>query len=112
MRAHLKHKNIPNKTDKGKLPIWISEPEFKADPVHRKKIVAIKFYKIASAPVATSRVTPAMAKRLKKNWGYMIRQGKDCDIETFKNNAKAVLEHMFDNHKYCNSQWCLALKAK
>ena len=42
----------------------------------------------------------------------MIRQGKDCDIETFKNNAKAVLEHMFNNHKYCNSQWCLALKAK
>ena len=27
-------------------------------------------------------------------------------------NAKAVLEHMYDNHQYCNSQWCLALKAK
>ena len=69
MRAHLKHKKIPNKTDKGKLPIWISEPEFKADPGHRKKIVEIKFYKLANAPVATSRVTPAMTKRLKKIGG-------------------------------------------
>ena len=54
-----------------------------------------------------------MAKRLKKNWGYMIRQGKMMnDIEKYKDNAKAVLEHMFNNHQYCNPQWCLALRAK
>jgi len=25
---------------------------------------------------------------------------------------KAVLEHIFDEHKYCDVEWCLALKAK
>ena len=42
----------------------------------------------------------------------MIKQGKDCDIEIFKQNARAILEHMFNNHVYCNSQWCLALRAQ
>ena len=84
-----------------------------ADPGHRKKTVASKFYKLASAPVAQSRVTSAMAKRLKKNWGYMIRQGKNCnDIDLYQQKAKAVVEHMFNNHTYCDSAWCLALKAK
>ena len=98
--------------DKGKLPIWICEPDFMADPGHRKKVVASKFYKLAMAPVAVSRVTSAMAKRLKKNWGYMIRQGKHLeDVDEFILMAKAGVEHMFNNHVYCG-EWCLACKAK
>lgn len=39
MRAHLQHpKPVPK--DKGKLPLWIIQPEFKADPGHQKKTVA------------------------------------------------------------------------
>ena len=54
-----------------------------------------------------------MARRLKKNWGYLLRQGKNCEsVDQFKNNAQAVLEHMFNNHTHCNSQWCLALRAQ
>ena len=113
MRAHLKHKTSTSKTDKGKLPIWIMQPHFMADPGHRNKSVASKFYKLSSAPVSVSRVSPAMAKRLKKNWGYMLRQGRNCtNISEFMLKAKAVLEHMFDNHLYCSSTWCLALRAK
>ena len=41
MRAHLRHKKSPNKSDKGKLPLWIKEPEFKADPGHRNKGIRI-----------------------------------------------------------------------
>ena len=64
MRAHLKHKKSFNKKDKGKLSLWIKESEFKADPGHRNKTVASKFYRLASAPVAKSRVSSSMAKRL------------------------------------------------
>ena len=112
MRAHLKHNKGGGTKDKGKLPIWICEPDFMADPGHRKKVVASKFYKLAMAPVAVSRVTSAMAKRLKKNWGYMIRQGKHLEnVDEFTLMAKAVVEHMFNNHAYCG-EWCLARKAK
>ena len=72
MRAHLKHVNDTDPKHKGKLPIWIHEPEFLADPGHRKKSVSKKFYELANQRVSQSRVTKDMAKRLKKNWGYMV----------------------------------------
>jgi len=42
----------------------------------------------------------------------MIRQNRGSSIEELIQNSKAVLEHMFDNHEYCNNSWCGALKAK
>ena len=66
-----------------------------ADPGHRIKSVCKHFYKLASATVGMSRVNKLMAKRLKKNWGYMIRQSKMLSIVKFIENAKAPLEHMF-----------------
>ena len=101
MRAHCKYRRSTNKKDKGKLPLWIKEPEFKADPGHRKKTVAKKFYALANSTVDVSRVTSDMAKRLKKNWGYMIRQGKMMnDVDKYKDSAKAVLQHMYNTHQY------------
>ena len=113
MCAHLKHKVSNLKSDKGKLSLWILETDFKADPGYRNKTMAGKLYKLANASVAKSRITPAMARRLKKNWRYILRQGKNCEsVDKFKKNAQAVLEHMFNNHTHCNSQWCLALRAQ
>ena len=112
MRAHLRHPNPNNKNNKGKVPTWVHEPTFMADPGHRKKSVAKYFYKLASAKVGTSRVTKGMAKRLKKNWGYMVKQNKGKTIEEFVESANAPLEHLFGNHKYCKSEWCDALKAQ
>ena len=110
-RAHLRHLDPTNKKDKGKLPKWVYEPTFMADPGHRKKSVAKHFYKLATANVGTSRVTKGMAKRLKKNWGYMVKQNKGKTIEEFIEGAKAPLEHLFGNHTHCKVQWCDALKA-
>ena len=112
MRAHLKHPKPHLQKDKGKLPIWIYQPEFMADPGHRKKTVAKCFYKLASASAAVSPVTSDIAKRCKKNWGHVISQNRTCgDIDVFMEKAKAVVNHMFNEHKYCSKDWCLALKA-
>ena len=111
MCAYLRHpKDTPK--DKGKLPIWVFEPEFMADPGHRKKSVSKHFYKLASVPVGKSRASKNMAKRIKKNWGYMIRQNKGKSIEEFVKSSNAPLEHMFDNHVYCDPEWCGSLQAK
>lgn len=113
MRAHLRYNVNPHdKEDKGKLPLWIPEPEFLADPGHRVKCVSKYFYKLAKQKVAKSRVTKGMAKRLKKNWGYMIKQNKGGSLEDFVKNAHSPLEHLFNNHAYCSSKWCNALKAE
>ena len=109
MRAHLQH--VSNHRD-GKLPTWIREPEFFADPTHRIKVVA-HFYALATAPVRVSRVTKDIAKNLKKSWGYMIRQNRHLtNVEEFVDAAKACVEHMFNNHQHCNISWCNALKAE
>ena len=43
----------------------------------------------------------------------MIRTNCNCDdVDIFVDKAKAVLEHLYDNHKYCDASWCMALKAK
>ena len=42
----------------------------------------------------------------------MITQNKLQPMATFLQAAKAPLEHMFDNHTFCNADWCNGLKAK
>ena len=71
MRAHLHH---AKDHQDGKLPEWFLTPEFLANPRHQIKVVAEHFYALAAAPVQTSRVNKNHAKRLKKDWGYMIRK--------------------------------------
>ena len=66
MRAHCRHRKEDDPKDKGKLPSWIVEPEFLADPGHHKKSVSKHFYTLANQPVSKSRVTKDMAKRLNK----------------------------------------------
>ena len=110
MRAHLQYPHVGDK--KGKLPLWIYSPEFLADPSHQKKVVAKHFYALASAPVSSSRVTNDHAKRMKKNWGYMLQLNTQTPMNTFVEKSKAPLEHMFNNHKYCTVEWCQALQAQ
>ena len=98
------------KDDKGKLPHWIREPNFLADPTHRNKVVASKFYDLATARVSMSRLTKTHAARLKKDWGYVVAQNKTKPIEEFMLAAKAPVEHLFNNHLFCGD-WCDALKA-
>ena len=55
-------------------------------------------------------MTNPIAKRLKKDWGYMIAENKHKDINTFTEAAKSPVHHLFNDHKYCGS-WCDAKKA-
>lgn len=53
-----------------------------------------------------------MAKRIKKNWGYMLQHRNCTNISEFDLKTKAVLEHIFGNHKHCSSMWGLVFRAK
>ena len=48
--------------------------------------------------------------KYENNWGYMIKQNKSKPIDDFVASSQVPLEHIFDNHKYCEPKWCHKLK--
>ena len=48
------------------------------------------------------------ALRLKKYLGCCIAQSRNCSFEEFKKNITAPIEHLFDSHEFCSSDWCYA----
>jgi len=61
-KANLKHR------------LHIPEPKFLADFNHRVKVVGKSIYNLAKMPQKDSKVTKAMAERIKTKWGSMLRQ--------------------------------------
>ena len=55
-------------------------------------------------------MTNPIAKRLKKNWGYMIAENKNKEMSEFVSASKAPVHHFFNDHTYCGS-WCQAKQA-
>jgi hypothetical protein len=100
--------NGPNKgklqvcPDKGKLPADVPEPQFIADPNHRRKGLKGELIKLDTAKAeAKVTMTRMDSTRIGKNFGYTARTLKDRPKEEFEEAAKAVLEHHFDCHSYC-----------
>jgi hypothetical protein len=92
--------------DKGKLPAHVPEPDFVADPNHRRKGLVGDLIKLDMSKVDEKFTMTRMdSTRLGKNFGYMARTLKDRDPTEYVDAAKACLEHHFDNHIYCGS-WC------
>ena len=83
MRAVLKHPSIGVRgqviqTSKGKLDVQIPEPSFLADTSHSIKVVAKHIFYIVNYSKAQSYgCTRADALRLKKYWGYMIKNNRE-----------------------------------
>ena len=103
MRALLRH---PHNNPKGKLPLEMPEPEWLADPSHRTKVVAKAFYALAYLPKSQSTCTKVDAMRLKRYFGYMIKANRMNEISKIVSASKAVVEHLFNEHMYCDVKWC------
>jgi len=103
MRALLKHRcNNP----KGRLPEDMNEPDWLADPSHRTKVVAKPIYHLASLSNKISICTKLDAMRIKKYFGYMIKTNRTKSIPEIVRASKAVVEHLFGNHEFCDEKWC------
>jgi hypothetical protein len=102
-----KNKGQPQKRpDKGKLPGHIPEPNFLADPNHRRKVWTGELIKLATGNISQKKTMTKMdATRLGKNYGYMIRTLHRILVERYEDAGKAVIEHHFDNHVFCGP-WC------
>ena len=109
MRAVLKHPSKGAqgqvlKSLKGKLREDITEPSFLADPSHRMKVVAKHIFSIVNeSRDLQCGCTKADALRLKKDWGYTIKNNRDKKIEELSEASKAPLEHMVNSHDNCSA---------
>ena len=46
--------------------------------------------------------------RIKKYTGCCIYKNRNLPISEFVANAKAPIEHLFNNHQWCHADWCWA----
>ena len=101
MRSHIK--NIKNG---GKLPDYIPQPIFKADPSHRIKVMCSPIFAMISDTKDPDKCKHNDATRIKRYTGYYIRQNRTKDLDTFVRNAKAPIEHLSNEHSFCDAEWC------
>ena len=108
MRSLLRHKS--NNYPKGALPLDLPEPQLLADPTHRTKIIAKPFFALVALGKSETDCTNVDAQRIKQWWGYMIKFYCDYPIEVVRKQAKAIFQHLFDNHEYYDVKWCKPLR--
>lgn len=98
--------DLQPRKDNGRLPGHIPEPQFVADPNHRKKVLTKQLRAMLAMTVDKKHTLAATdVLRIGKSFGYMIRGLKHLTEDQYISAADAVLEHHFDNHDHCGV-WC------
>jgi hypothetical protein len=91
------------KKDKGRLPPDVPQPtKFLTDPSHRTRVYAGHFFKL----VNHHGMKPGHALRFKKYFAFAVHQYNHEDLPRFRNRMKASVEHVFNNHEFCDNLWC------
>ena len=94
------------KPDTGQLPLPHPEVEFLADHGHRNRTYSSKNFSEANKPKKSGcGMTKVDAERMKRRMSYTLKLHTGGTYEEFKKAIMAVLEHHFNEHKYC-SDWC------
>ena len=115
--------NLVPRPDHGRVPRHMPEPNFVADPNHRRKTLVGELFALEGLPKTSPEeqlkknpkrqpkkwnltMSKMDCRRLSKNFAFMARtlQEKDTD-DAILNAGRAVLEHHFDNHQCCGD-WC------
>ena len=93
------------KKDKGKLPVGVMPPSVSyTDPTHRTRIFGGDLFALVGKPGL--RFKSGHAERLKKFHGYAVKQYRHEALPSFVMRMKAIVEHTFDNHVFCDAVWC------
>ena len=105
MRSLIKHET---NHEKGKLPILVPQPNFLADPSHRIKVMSKPFFKMVCKTKDPSKCKTIDALRIKKYLGCYIYKNRHLSLDVFVKNSRAPVEHLFNCHEWCDSEWCRA----
>jgi hypothetical protein len=99
---------LQERPDKGRLPGKMPEPTYSSDPNHRRKLLTGELLAIAMATVKSGKketMTKMDVRRIRKNFGYMVKTLSKRDESEYESAGRAVIEHHFDNHEHCGA-WC------
>jgi hypothetical protein len=95
------------RSDRGQLRREYPEPKWLNDPSHRGKTLGGDLRNIEKQPKAISKgLNKVDCLKLHRNFGYMVKQLKSVPEDQWMGRAKAVLEHHFENHEWCDASWC------
>ena len=97
-----------NKNEGGKLDETTPTPLFLADPGHRIKVMGKAVFGVVQKTKNPDEVKTIDALRIKKYYSLYISQNKTKHFDEFVANARAPIEHLFDNHVFCDPTWCWA----
>jgi hypothetical protein len=95
----------------GILPLHVEEPAFRADPSHRKRVVARAIYNLSSLPMKKSAVTKGLASHLKYCYGACIKRNRHRTAEELSERIHNILHHICGVHDRCDASWCYDKKA-
>ena len=102
LRALSKHQEY---NEKGRLPPYIPQPHFLADPSHRIKVMSQPFFKMVTKTKDPNKCKMIDALRMKKYIGSFIYKNRTLELNEFVKKAHAPIEHLFC-HEWCDSEWC------
>ena len=68
--------------------------------------MARPIFALAALNYDISKCSNVHAYRIKKFWGYVVKMNGHKSLNEFKKAIKCIVEHLFDNHEYCDPQWC------
>ena len=84
------------------------QPVFLADPSHRIKVMSKPFFKMVTTTKDPNKCKMIDALRIKKYLGCFIYKNRNLPLGEFVNKANAPVEHLFNCHEWCDSEWCYA----
>lgn len=92
--------------DHGKLPRRMLGPAFFwADPSHRTKVLGKHLYTEFDKKKNKFKIDKTILDRLKRNFGYGLKQSVLLPRDEFYDNLRAGIDHEFDDHSRCGD-WC------
>ena len=93
----------------GELPLDVPEPFWLADPSHRIKVSSKVWFSLGRSPMGVSYVTVHDAVRLKLYLAHFIKRSRKREgvtAEWLAEHIMCVVEHLFDDHSLCTSDFC------
>ena len=75
-------------------------------PSHRIKVMSKPFLKMVTKTKDPSMFKMIDALRIKKYIGCFICKNRNLPLKDFVKKANAPIEHLFNCHEWCDSEWC------
>ena len=88
-------------------------PSFLVDTSHCMKVLSKRIFSITNyCKAQRCGCTKVISLRLKKGWGYMIKNNRNKILDELQQASKVPLEHIFKNNDNCSAEWCFKTRAQ